>query len=329
VAPLLEVRNLAISFDTEEGVVAAVTGVSFSVDPGKTLGLVGESGCGKSVTCHSILRLIPQNGHIHSGEILYGGKDLLKIPNAELDKIRGHDIAMIFQDPSSSLNPVHTIGRQLIESLVLHRGMNKTSARAEALRLLDTVGIPEANRRLGEYPHQLSGGMNQRAMIAIALASLPFLLIALAVLAFFGNSFTLFIIIMGINGWENYARLTRGMVLSANTHGYAVAVRSLGAKPSSVYFRHILPNIISILIVQFTLNFPSTILLETSLSFLGLGIQPPLTSLGQMLGAGRAHLLYSWWIAVLPGALIFFTTLSISIIGDWLRDRLDPTLKNR
>ncbi|MGA0394826.1 MAG: ABC transporter permease [Rhodospirillales bacterium] len=119
------------------------------------------------------------------------------------------------------------------------------------------------------------------------------------------------------------------MVLSANTHGYAVAVRSLGAKPSSVYFRHILPNIISILIVQFTLNFPSTILLETSLSFLGLGIQPPLTSLGQMLGAGRAHLLYSWWIAVLPGALIFFTTLSISIIGDWLRDRLDPTLKNR
>lgn len=183
---------------------------------------------------------------------------------------------------------------------------------------------------LGFVAAHFRGWVEETLMMLVdAQASLPFLLIALAVLAFFGNSFTLFIIIMGINGWENYARLTRGMVLSANTHGYAVAVRSLGAKPSTIYFKHILPNIISILIVQFTLNFPSTILLETSLSFLGLGIQPPLTSLGQMLGAGRAHLLNSWWIAVLPGALIFFTTLSISIIGDWLRDKLDPTLKNR
>ena len=183
---------------------------------------------------------------------------------------------------------------------------------------------------LGFVAAHFRGWIEETLMMLVdAQASMPFLLIALAVLAFFGNSFTLFIIIMGINGWENYARLTRGMVLSANTHGYAIAVRSLGAKPSSVYFRHILPNIISILIVQFTLNFPSTILLETSLSFLGLGIQPPLTSLGQMLGAGRAHILYSWWIAVLPGSIIFFTTLSISIIGDWLRDKLDPTLKNR
>ena len=177
-APLLEVRNLSISFETEEGEVSAVTGVSFSVDSGKTLGIVGESGCGKSVTCHAILRLTPPNGHVLSGEILYGGQDLLKIPGSQLDKIRGHDIAMIFQDPSSSLNPVHTIGRQLVESLVLHRGMGKGEARSEAMRLLDTVGIPEANRRLGEYPHQLSGGMNQRAMIAMALACKPKLLIA-------------------------------------------------------------------------------------------------------------------------------------------------------
>lgn len=166
-------------------------------------------------------------------------------------------------------------------------------------------------------------------MLVDAQASLPFMLIALAVLAFFGNSFTLFIIIMGINGWETYARLTRGMVLSANTHGYAIAVRSLGARPMTIYGRHILPNIASILIVQFTLNFPGTILLETSLSFLGLGIQPPLTSLGQMLGAGRNYLITAWWIAVLPGTMIFLTTLSISIIGDWLRDRLDPTLRGR
>ena len=160
-------------------------------------------------------------------------------------------------------------------------------------------------------------------------ASLPFMLIALAVLAFIGNSFSLFILVMGIYGWEEFARLTRGMVLSATSHGYAVAVSSLGAKPGRIYAMHILPNIMSVLIVQFTLNFPQTILLETSLSFLGLGIKPPLTSLGQMLGAGRAHLLMAWWISVLPGAMIFFTTLSISIVGDWLRDRLDPTLRGR
>jgi peptide/nickel transport system permease protein len=119
------------------------------------------------------------------------------------------------------------------------------------------------------------------------------------------------------------------MVIAASTQGYAVAVRALGAKPATIYFRHILPNIVSVLIIQFTLFFPATILLESSLSFLGLGIQPPLTSLGQMLGAGRSHLMLAWWIAVLPGTMIFLTTLSISIVGDWLRDRFDPTLRNR
>jgi len=174
----------------------------------------------------------------------------------------------------------------------------------------------------------LRGWVEEGIMMLVDVqASLPFMLIALAVLAFFGNSFTLFIVIMGINGWERYTRLTRGMVLQATTHGYAVAIRSLGARPLRVYGRHILPNIASVLIVQFTLNFPQTILLETSLSFLGLGIQPPLTSLGQMLGAGRSHLVLAWWIAVLPGTMIFLTTLSISIVGDWLRDRLDPTLR--
>lgn len=166
-------------------------------------------------------------------------------------------------------------------------------------------------------------------MLVDAQASLPFMLIALAVLAFFGNSLTLFILVLGINGWETYARLARGMVLAANTQGYAVAVRTLGATPSRIYLRHVLPNIASVLIVQYTLNFPQTILLETAMSFLGLGIQPPLTSLGQMLGAGRAHLISAWWIAVLPGSMIFLTTLSVSILGDWLRDRFDPTLRNR
>ncbi|MCC7483486.1 MAG: ABC transporter permease [Burkholderiales bacterium] len=166
-------------------------------------------------------------------------------------------------------------------------------------------------------------------MLVDAQASMPFMLIALAVLAFFGNHLTLFILVMGVHGWEAYARLARGMVIAANTQGYAVAVRALGARPRTVYARHVLPNILSALIVQFTLFFPATILLESSLSFLGLGIQPPLTSLGQMLGSGRAHLLSAWWIAVAPGTMIFLTTLSISIAGDWLRDRLDPALRNR
>lgn len=183
---------------------------------------------------------------------------------------------------------------------------------------------------LGFVAAHFRGWVEETLMMLVdAQASVPFMLLALAVLAFFGNSLTLFIIVLGINGWENYARLTRGMVLSASRQGYAVSVHALGASPAWIYGRHILPNIVSVLIVQFTLNFPQTILLETSMSFLGLGIQPPLTSLGQMLGAGRRHLLLAWWIAVLPGIIIFLTTLSISIFGDWLRDRFDPTLRNR
>lgn len=166
-------------------------------------------------------------------------------------------------------------------------------------------------------------------MLVDVQASLPFMIIALFVLGFFGSGLTIFVIVMGIRGWETYARLTRGMVISAATHGYIVAVKALGARPGRIYVRHVLPNILSVLIVQFTLNFPMTILLETSLSFLGLGIQPPLTSLGQMLGAGRSYLTSAWWIAVLPGTVIFLTTLAISILGDWLRDRLDPTLRGR
>ncbi|WP_422367428.1 ABC transporter permease [Pelagibius sp.] len=183
---------------------------------------------------------------------------------------------------------------------------------------------------LGFLAAHFRGAVEEAIMMMVDVqASLPFMLIALAILAFFGGGLVLFILVMGIYGWETFARLTRGMVLSAKTHGYAVAVSSLGARPGRVYAFHILPNILNVLIVQFTLNFPQTILLETSLSFLGLGIQPPLTSLGQMLGAGRSHLLLAWWIAVLPGSMIFLTTLSISIVGDWLRDRLDPTLRGQ
>ncbi len=158
-------------------------------------------------------------------------------------------------------------------------------------------------------------------------ASMPFMIIALSVLAFFGNSLPLFIALMGLFGWERYTRLVRGMTLSAKEHGYAIAIRQLGASPWRVYGRHILPNIASVLIVNITLNFPEHIILETGLSFLGLGVQPPLTSLGNMVGHGREYLQSAWWIAVFPGLAIVFTTLSMSIVGDWARDRLDPTLR--
>lgn len=159
-------------------------------------------------------------------------------------------------------------------------------------------------------------------------ASLPIIIVALFMLAMFDNSFTLFLLLVGLNGWEVYARLMRGATLSAKEHGYVTAVRALGASPYRIYLRHILPNIMSIALVQFTVNLPLTILLEAALSFLGLGVQPPLTSLGQIMSEGRDRLLTAWWLTLFPGALIFCVALSVSMIGDWLRDRLDPTLRS-
>lgn len=158
-------------------------------------------------------------------------------------------------------------------------------------------------------------------------ATMPFIIFALAVLAFAGGSFWVLVIVVGIDGWERYARLARGMVLSVNQSPYVSAVRAAGLKELTIYAGHVFPNILPALVIQFTINLPGTILLETSISFLGLGVQPPMTSLGQMLGAGRDYLLFAPWIALAPGLTIFAVTLSISILGDWLRDHLDPSLK--
>ena len=164
-------------------------------------------------------------------------------------------------------------------------------------------------------------------MLVDAQSSLPFLIFALAVLAFFAGSFWVLVIVVGIDGWERYARLSRGMTLASDGNTYIEAVRALGVPTWKIYARHLLPNILPALMIQFTINLPGTILLETSLSFLGLGVQPPMTSLGQMLGYGRDYLLQAPWIAVAPGMTIFFITLSVSILGDWLRDHLDPSLR--
>ncbi len=178
-APLLEVRNLQTHFHSQDGVVKAVDGVSFSVDRGETLGIVGESGCGKSVTSLSIMRLIPSPpGKIAGGQILFDGEDLLQQSEEQMRHIRGNRIAMIFQDPMTSLNPVLTIGRQITEALELHLKLSRREAQNRAAELLDMVGIPSASKRLDNYPHQFSGGMRQRVMIAMALSCNPELLIA-------------------------------------------------------------------------------------------------------------------------------------------------------
>ena len=178
-ATLLRVNNLITEFDTDEGRVRAVDDVSFSVDAGETLGIVGESGCGKSVTALSIMRLLPQPmGHIMGGEIMLRGEDLTRASLSRMEEIRGGSIGMVFQEPMTALNPVHTIGRQLTEVLYLHKDISKQEATREAVEMLDRVGIPSPDLRLGEYPHQLSGGMRQRVVIAMALACKPSLLIA-------------------------------------------------------------------------------------------------------------------------------------------------------
>ncbi len=177
--PLLEVKGLKTQFFTQDGVVKAVDDVTFHVMPGETLGIVGESGCGKSMTGLSIMRLIPNPpGKIVSGQIVFNGDDILQMSDDEVRRIRGNDIAMIFQDPMTSLNPVLTINRQISESLQLHMGMNKDQAKARAIELLTMVGIPNAHERVDQYPHQFSGGMRQRVMIAMALSCNPQLLIA-------------------------------------------------------------------------------------------------------------------------------------------------------
>ncbi|WP_462413190.1 ABC transporter ATP-binding protein [Neobacillus sp. Marseille-QA0830] len=176
---LLEVNNLKTHFQTERGKVTAVDGISFHVDRGEVLAIVGESGCGKSVTAQSILRLFEENGvTTYDGEINFEGKNLLNVSGSEMRKIRGNDISMIFQDPLSSLNPVFTIGDQIMEPIMLHQKLSKKEAHQRAIEMLKLIGIPAPEQRIHEYPHQISGGMRQRVMIAIALACQPKLLIA-------------------------------------------------------------------------------------------------------------------------------------------------------
>ncbi|CAN5786496.1 ABC transporter ATP-binding protein [soil metagenome] len=175
---LLEIADLQVSFSTRRQTVYAVNGISYDVEPGETLGIVGESGCGKSVSSLAILGILARNGRVTGGSARFEGRDLLEMPDSQLRRIRGRDIAMVFQDPMTSLNPVLTVGRQLTEVLRRHLDVDRKAARSEAQALLERVGIPNAGDRLSDYPHQFSGGMRQRVMIAMAIACKPKVLIA-------------------------------------------------------------------------------------------------------------------------------------------------------
>lgn len=220
-APLLQVRDLKTHFFTDDGVVKAVDGISYDVRPGEIVGLVGESGCGKTVSALAILRLIPDPpGKIVGGEIIFEGDDLLKASEEEIRHVRGNRIAMIFQEPMTSLNPVLTIGRQITESLELHLKMDGRSATKRAIELMEMVGIPEAKARISDYPHQFSGGMRQRAMIAMALSCNPKLLLA-------DEPTTALDVTIQAQILELLARLTRelGTAVIIITHNLGVVAR--------------------------------------------------------------------------------------------------------
>jgi oligopeptide transport system ATP-binding protein len=218
--PLLEVKNLVTQFATETGPVRVVDDVSFHINEGEILGLVGESGCGKSITALSIMRLIPSPGEIADGEVLFGGRDILQLTDAELRSVRGREIAMIFQEPMTSLNPVLTIARQLTEPLRLHMNMTKQAARSKAIELLEMVGIPDAGERIDDYPHRMSGGQRQRVMIAIAMSCNPKLLIA-------DEATTALDVTIQAQILEMMAKLTRdiGTSLLIITHNLGVVAR--------------------------------------------------------------------------------------------------------
>jgi len=214
------------------------------------------------------------------------------------------------------------LGRDVLSRLIMSIRMSLLIA------LFGTLIAATLGTGLGLLAAHFRGKVESVVLVAIDFqASMPFMIIALAVLAFFGNTLLLFIALMGFHSWERYARIARGLTLAANEQGYASAVRQLGAGPGRVYGLHVLPNIASTLIVSMTLTFPEIILLESGLSFLGLGVQPPLTSLGNMVGYGREYISRAPWIMLAPAVVIVMTTFSISLLGDWLRDKLDPTLR--
>ncbi|MDX2483203.1 MAG: ABC transporter permease [Pseudodonghicola sp.] len=228
---------------------------------------------------------------------------------------------------SAPLTPGHLLGTDELGRDVLSRLIQSIRV-SLVIAFGATILSAVFGTLLGFLAAQFRGPVEHLILVlADFQAALPFLILSLAVLAFFGSSMMLLVGLMGFYGWERYARISRGLAISAGAQGYAAAVVQLGATPARVYLRHILPNVASTLIVSMTLTFPEIILMESGLSFLGLGVQPPQSSLGNMVGFGREYLTRAPWIMLAPSFIIMMTTLSISLVGDWLRDKLDPTIR--
>lgn len=245
------------------------------------------------------------------------------------DMIRPYGITAMDLRARLSLpgNPAHLLGTDELGRDVLSRLIQSIRV-SLAIAFGATIISAVFGTTLGFLAAKFRGAVEHFVLVlADFQAALPFLIMSLAVLAFFGSSMPLLIGLMGFYGWERYARIARGLAISASAQGYAAAVVQLGATPGRVYMKHILPNVASTLIVSMTLTFPEIILMESGLSFLGLGVQPPETSLGNMVGFGREYLTRAPWIMLAPAFVIMMTTLSISLVGDWLRDKLDPTLR--
>jgi ABC-type dipeptide/oligopeptide/nickel transport system ATPase subunit len=342
---LLHVYDLKTYFHTKTGPARAVDGVSFDIEAGETFCLVGESGCGKSLTALSIMQLVPQPpGYYAGGAVLYKGRDLMRLPETEKRRLRGREIAMIFQEPMTSLNPVLTVGYQLMEPLRHHQRLSEAAARAKALDLLAQVYIPDPAQRFAAYPHQLSGGMKQRVMIAMALACEPGLLIAAAMLmlqvGLTAQDTTLsaderlvyLCVIMGITSWTELCRLLRGEVLKLREIEYIQAADAFGVTRLTIMLRHLVPNVMHIVLISVILRFSGLVLAEAVLAYVGIGVDPSMQSWGNMINQARLELARDpivWWN--LCAALVFTLGLVLpaNVFGDAVRDALDPRLRTR
>lgn len=276
----------------------------------------------------TVLRAVPPSIWLSAGFlVLIAGAGILASSLAPFG-IDEQNLGARLQAPAFAGGPAaHVLGTDELGRDILSRLLHsiRTSLVTALLGTVTAAAIGSAIGAIAAMRGSAIGGVLMG--LVDVQASLPFFILAIAVFAFFGNSLLILVIVIGLNGWEVYARVARGLVLAERSKDYAEAVRLQGAGPLHILARHLLPNIAGVLFVKMTLSFPGTILLESGLSFLGLGVQPPLTSLGLMVGTGREYLLLAPWLAIIPGLVICLTTLSVSLLGDWARDRLDPKLR--
>ena len=425
---ILEIKDLHVLFPVHKKWLPAVDGVNLKIEKGEITGVVGESGSGKSVMSQTILRLRDHDTNVrYEGEILFEGEDLLKQPLNKIRDIRGDRISVIFQDPLTSLSPVHTVGSQLSEVLTLHKGLNKEQAKEKAIEMLKLTGIPNPENCFKQYPYELSGGMQQRVMIAMALScepklliadepttaldvtiqeqilqlirelneklgmsvlfithdmgavanlchnvkvmylgqvveeasteelfqnplhpytqgllscavdafmmrivdvfmSVPSLLFIIVVYAFMPRNLVTLVGMLAFFSWTKVARVVRAQTLTLKERDFVIAAKALGVSQGTIIRKHIIPNLMPQIIVSASLSIANAILDESTLSFLGYGVQLPMASWGSMLQTAQKFILHNPIMAVAPGVMILVTVLCFNVLGDMLQQMLDPKL---